>query len=358
VEDAYIWNNHKNGTYSPKSGYNWLLKTVDPDGLNLPSHSWSWIWKLQLPEKYKFFFWLACHNAVDTLCLLNHKNIAPSVICSRCGLEDETFLHCVRDCRFSLVIWHQMGFTNSEFFSITDAHTWLKVGAKGSQPISFSAGVWWSWRHRNLMCLGGETWSLHHLTCNIKNSIEVIKASFSSTSFVVTVDRYIKWNDNNASCVILNVDGSCHGIPVRTSFGGILRNYAGLFLSGFSGYIQDSDDIMLAELSAIYHGLIMAKNLGYAKLVCYSDSLVCINLINGPVENYHVYAVLIQDIKDLLLHSIVTVCHTLREGNQCADFLAKLGASSDDSLIIYESPPASLTNLLRSDVAGTLFLRE
>jgi ribonuclease HI len=87
------------------------------------------------------------------------------------------------------------------------------------------------------------------------------------------------------------VDSSCHGIPIRTSFNGILRNYAGLFLSGFSGFIPDSNDIMLAELSAIYHGLIIAKNLGYAELVCYSNSLVCINLINGPVEKYHVYAV-------------------------------------------------------------------
>ena len=81
---------------------------------------------------------------------------------------------------------------------------------------------------------------------------------------------------------------------------------------GFSGYIPDSYDIMLAELSAIYHGLIVAKDLSYAELDCYFDSLVCINLINGPMEKYHVYAVLIQDIKALLLQSTVTVCHTLK----------------------------------------------
>jgi hypothetical protein len=36
---------------------------------------------------------------------------------------------------------------------------------------------------------------------------------------------------------------------------------------------------------------------------------------------------LIQDIKDLLFQSNVTLSHSLREGNQCADFLAKLEAS-------------------------------
>ncbi|KEH39777.1 hypothetical protein MTR_1g009970 [Medicago truncatula] len=56
--------------------------------------------------------------------------------------------------------------------------------------------------------------------------------------------------------------------------------------------------------------------------------------------------------------SNITVCHTLGEGNQCADFLAKFGASSDVDLLIYVSPPYGLLNLIRSDANGTFFLRE
>jgi hypothetical protein len=37
--------------------------------------------------------------------------------------------------------------------------------------------------------------------------------------------------------------------------------------------------------------------------------------------------VLIQDIKELISQSNVTLCHTLGEKNQCADFLVKLEAS-------------------------------
>jgi len=36
------------------------------------------------------------------------------------------------------------------------------------------------------------------------------------------------------------------------------------------------------------------------ELVCYSDSLYGINLIKGLSMKYHVYAILIQDIKDLI----------------------------------------------------------
>ena len=301
---------------------------------------------------------MACHNAVPTLSLLNHRNIAPSAICSRCGLHNETFLHCVRDCTFSVMLWNHIGFTNSIFFSSIDAYDWLRQRARGPQAITFSVGVWWSWRHRNLMCLGGETWSLQCLNYNIKNSIETIVLSFSPSVSVATTNRYIRWNNNNYSGAILNVVGSCHDNPIRIGFGGVLRNETSLFLAGFSGFIPSSDDILLAELSAIYHGLIMAKDLGYAEIACYYDSLVCINLINGPIERYHIYVVLIQDIKNLLRHTNVTVSHTLREGNQCADFMAKLGASSDIDLLFHESPPVGLDNLLRSDAADTLFLRK
>jgi len=86
--------------------------------------------------------------------------------------------------------------------------------------------------------------------------------------------------------------------------------------------------------------------------------IVCINFINGPIERYHIYDVLIQDIKHLLHQINVTVSHTLREGNQCADFMTKFGASSDIDLLLHESLPDGLINLFKSDVDDTLFLRE
>jgi len=46
TEDVVIWSNRKNGTYSPKSGYNWLLQNSDSCGQNLSLYTWSWIWKL------------------------------------------------------------------------------------------------------------------------------------------------------------------------------------------------------------------------------------------------------------------------------------------------------------------------
>jgi hypothetical protein len=59
VKDTFIWSIDKNGTYTTKSGYNLLLSLRDPIITHNPLHSWSWIWKLQLPKKIKKkFFWV------------------------------------------------------------------------------------------------------------------------------------------------------------------------------------------------------------------------------------------------------------------------------------------------------------
>ena len=145
---------------------------------------------------------------------------------------------------------------------------------------------------------------------------------------------------------------------MRAGYGGIIQNNASFYLSSFSGYIHDSSDILYVELYAIYQGLTLAKSLDIVDLVCYSDSLHCINLLKWSAMRYHVYAVLIQDVKDLIDQNNVTICHTLREGNQCADFMTKLGASSDIELLHYASPPKDLFHLLRLDAIGNYFSRD
>jgi len=272
------------------------------------------------------------------------------------GDHEESFLHCVRDCRHSKTIWHKTGFSNQDFFSNTCLNDWIRTNTNGPHSNLFLATLWWTWRHRNLMCLNNETWPLSRLITSIQNSTDTISSAFSHDQST-PAKRLVKWNCGNFSCTILNVDRSCNGTPIRTGFGGTFRNMHGFFLSAFSGCISYSNDILLAELTTIYHGLRLAKNMGIEDLVCYSNSLLSINLIRWDTSHYHVYAVLVQDIKDLLTTSNFSIHHTLREGNQSANFMTKLGAASDIDIVIHSSPPTDLMGLLRTDAMGTYFPR-
>jgi len=191
-----------------------------------------------------------------------------------------------------------------------------------------------------------------HRTFTILNSVEDIRFCFHKPNPIAHAARHIKWNNSNFNCAILNV-----GSPPRTGFGGLIRNSVGFYLQGFSGFLPPPSDILEAELTAILHGLSVAQDMEITELMCYSDSLLSINLVNGNSSRYHVHAVLIQDIKDKLSELNCSLHHTLREGNQCVDYFAKFGASSDASLSLHTSPPDDLRPLLRNDAYGTLFMR-
>jgi len=71
---------------------------------------------------------------------------------------------------------------------------------------------------------------------------------------------------------------------------------------------------------------------------------------------YHVYVVLIQDVKDLIRQNNAIVCHIHREGNQCTNFMANLRTGSDIKLLYHVSPPADLLYLLKMEAIGILLL--
>jgi len=133
---------------------------------------------------------------------------------------------------------------------------------------------------------------------------------------------------SNVNGMILNVDGSSLGNPSVSGFGCLLRNDDGAWYSGFSGNIGFSN-ILHAELLAIYLGLRMDWEFGMSELMCYSDSKIAIKLIKEPVNDWHHYAAILHYIQELLSRDWqVELVHTLREGNACADYLAKIRANS------------------------------
>jgi ribonuclease HI len=108
----------------------------------------------------------------------------------------------------------------------------------------------------------------------------------------------------------------------------------------------------------VYHGLVLAWGLCIKELLCYSDSKTVIKLIYDLVNAWHHYAAIILNIKDLLARDWrVKVVHTLREGNVCADFLAKPGAHNLEVFSPIVVPHAGMNLLLLTYASGILFFR-
>ncbi|KAJ1403836.1 Ribonuclease H-like superfamily [Sesbania bispinosa] len=134
--------------------------------------------------------------------------------------------------------------------------------------------------------------------------------------------RLVRWERPNDGVLALNTDGSV--MLQKCGYDGLLRTSDGRWLQGFFGELC-AKDISFGESYAIWKGLNICWNGNYCAVRCWTDSKLVVSLIAQDNVHFHHHSALIIAIKDLLSQDWdAPVLHVLREGNSCADFLAKL----------------------------------
>ncbi|KAG4989640.1 hypothetical protein JHK85_032623 [Glycine max] len=115
---------------------------------------------------------------------------------------------------------------------------------------------------------------------------------------------------------------------------------------GFYGSCGSSSN-KNAKLQAIYHGISVTWLKGVQHLTCESDSKVTFQLITDGVISSHIFYLFIQKIRSFLhLHWKLMFRHSHCEGNTCANWLAKKGASKNDHLLSLDTCPPKLKPML------------
>lgn len=109
-EDRFIWRGTTKGVFSVKSAYH-IQKELEGSlaaGCSLRregSEVWKRLWRLNIPNAEKVFFWRACHNILPTRDNLIRKNIIDDACCPVCGREDETITHILWSCPSAQDVW-------------------------------------------------------------------------------------------------------------------------------------------------------------------------------------------------------------------------------------------------------------
>ncbi|KAF7824839.1 ribonuclease H [Senna tora] len=170
--------------------------------------------------------------------------------------------------------------------------------------------------------------------------------------------RLVRWEAPTLGTVKINVDGSSLGNPGKAGIGGLIRDSDGEWIIGFTASIG-FNKILYAELLAIKYGLELAWERQCPKVICESDSTDAIQLVEWAKIEVHMYGSLIGEIRELLERNWeARLIHTLREGNQCADYLAKLGSRSNNGCYIWNSPLPALYVQLSRDAVGVMYSRK
>lgn len=101
-------------------------------------------------------------------------------------------------------------------------------------------------------------------------------------------------------------------------------------------------------------GLNLAWNVGYRCIKVELDSREALILIEKQRPASHHLMALVADINSLINRAWqVDMGHTLREGNTCADFLAKHGTLQEESWCEWRYSPLWISLELLADALGT-----
>lgn len=130
--------------------------------------------------------------------------------------------HCLRDCQFSIRIWHNLAFSSPWFLAGTRPLTWIRKGLSHDQQASFLAGLWWIWRDRNLHLFQNENLNPQVMLSNIFNFAGLIQMSFCSVVHKTCLERGITWKPREIEGLCLHVDGSCNGSLGCVCLGGLI----------------------------------------------------------------------------------------------------------------------------------------
>ena len=151
----------------------------------------------------------------------------------------------------------------------------------------------------------------------------------------------------------LNTDGSALGSPGLAGGGGIIRDCHGDWISGFARSIGFTTSFA-AEFWALRDGLKLCLSLGINALEVEVDASSVVSLLANAAETNSEIASLVDDCRDMLkIFPQARIKHCYREGNKCADRLARIGTEMEEDFVIFEAPPSVITPLLILDKLGT-----
>lgn len=325
---------------------------------------WKSLWDWKGPHRIQTFIWLAAQERILTNFRRSKWGVGISPLCTRCGRDDETTIHVLRDCVYATQVWLCLVPSNyiTDFFTF-DCRNWIfdNISEQGignhstNWKTTFMTTCWFMWTWRNKAIFEDNFQQLNNPVLVIQNFVQKIDLCSNQRlhrNFPMKETIYIGWKKPPKGWIKLNSDGACKGIGEYSGCGGLFRDTGGRWLKGYIRKIGVCDALH-AEMWGMYLGLEMAWREHIPQLIVESDSKILIDMVTENCKFSGSVPILVQRIRKLLvLDWQVRFRHTWREGNRCADWLANFSFSLDSfNCIIMENPSSELRRLLFDDIS-------
>ena len=236
---------------------------------------WNSLWDWKGPHRIQTFIWLAAQECILTNFRRSKWGAGISPLCSRCGREDETTIHVLRDCDYAIQVWLRLvlSYFITDFFTF-DCRDWIfnNLGKRGicattkNWKTIFMTSCWFLWTWRNKAIFEND---FHQPN----NPVMVIQ------NFTKQIDFFV--GGENSGC------------------GGLFRCSDGRWLKGYIKKVGVCD-VLHAELWGMYLGLDMAWREHIPRLIVESNSKTLIDMVTGSCMFSGVIPTLVRCIRNLL----------------------------------------------------------
>eukprot|EP00253_Pinus_taeda_P029276 PITA_29276 len=310
-QDKLRWGYEEKGTYATKEAYHIILKDqLTKDKL------WEKIWSTPIWPKISTFLWLLSHNRILTWDNLRKRKFAGPSICLNCKMEEESAVHLMQLCTFSIRIWEKVSFRcQKEGRVIGDLNNNLRNWPQKPYQSNILNSLWkiipgivmWNlWKERNRRIFKNQSmdgqqvwkiinknvqetlsikcWSQEDFPSNNKEQviwnnwqIHLQYSNFLPGNSIRQQDIPTIWSPPPINTYMLNFDGASKRNPGTTGYGGVVRNHQGQVLKVFFGSIGWNTN-NVAELEGLWRGLNIAQKEGHTPLIVEGDSQIIINM--------------------------------------------------------------------------------
>jgi ribonuclease HI len=366
--DYLAWNYTKNGVFSVRSAYH-LGMQIKRNELGNPGSSmssdehkgWLAIWSAAVPNKTKVHCWRLVKNGLAVGGELRRRRIKNGVVCIVCNRE-ETLKHRFWECPHAHHAWELLR-QRAKLALVAppdtiqryhDLKSWLLswFGRLGQKELSLAMSLLSQlWFARN---------EARHSEGIESPDSTVRRAMFLADEWAainqprVTTNPTLpgKWSKPAPGWHKANTDGAMLLSGDHGGGGVVLRDHHGGFVAGACHFFPSVCDAENAELLACRRGVLLARELGVAKLELETDSMGAVTKLRSNEVDRSVQGPLVEEIK-LLLREFAdfSVVHVRRTCNGAAHRLAKEGCDNKCCNVWVEVPPMYLVNLLACDVA-------
>ena len=210
ANDRIVQGGDISSKYSMSLGYHQIKSR---HGNNLVVNDFLQIWKLQTFEKYKHLIWLAFHGAIPTNDLRFRRSMCNSPICTCCNKQEESIVHCLRDCEKAKKMQDLLREGLHESFQGMDARQWLRGLANRDDNILCYTTIWWIWRSRNAEVMNSQIIFEGMLLHKIFSKVVALRGADWIDHHPPKESHIVKWIQLVQGYVKINVDGSSRGNP-------------------------------------------------------------------------------------------------------------------------------------------------